>query len=123
MESYDDFTTCFLLESIKRIDYFSKLSSHAQRTIIYSMKSENFAYGTHLLKEGDACNSMFIIATGIAEVYVKFENGIEFPIENLSKGTILNPNSFLIKNQVLANIRCVTPVSLYFLDRKTLDEL
>ena len=43
------------------------------------------------------------------------ENGGEFVIERLYRGSVLNHRSFLLRDKIAVFARCTTPVSLYFL--------
>jgi CRP-like cAMP-binding protein len=47
------------------------------------------------------------------EIYTLLENGGEFVIDRLYRGSILNHRSFLLRDKIAVYGRCTTPVSLY----------
>jgi len=55
----------------------------------------------------------------MVEIYTMLENGGEFVIDRLYRGSIINHRSFLLRDKMAVYARCTTPASLYFL---TLDK-
>jgi CRP-like cAMP-binding protein len=53
------------------------------------------------------------------EIYTQIENGVDFVIDRLQRGSIINFRSFLLRDKIAVFGRCMTPVSLYYL---TLDK-
>lgn len=51
----------------------------------------------------------------MVEVYTKMDNGAEFSIENLYRGSVINHNSFLLKDKIDVNARCKLPVMLFYI--------
>jgi CRP-like cAMP-binding protein len=47
------------------------------------------------------------------------ENGIDFIIERLYRGSVINFRLFLLRDKIAVYARCMTPVSIYYL---TLDK-
>ena len=56
----------------------------------------------------------------MVEIYTTMDNGVDFIIERLYRGSVLNHRSFLLKDKLDICARCATPVSLYSI---TLDRI
>ena len=59
---------------------------------------------------------MFILQNGIVEILTSMDKGVDFVIERLFRGAVINHRSFLLNDQIDVSARCVTPVSLFYLD-------
>ena len=51
----------------------------------------------------------------MVEVYTTMEGGVDFIIERLYRGSVLNYKSFLLLDKIDVSARCATPVSLYYI--------
>jgi CRP-like cAMP-binding protein len=49
----------------------------------------------------------------MVEIYTTMDNGVDFIIERLYRGSIINHRSFLLRDKLDVNARCATPVSIY----------
>lgn len=58
---------------------------------------------------------MYIIQNGMVEIYTTMENGVDFVIERLYRGSVINQTSFLLLDKIDVAARCATPVSLYYI--------
>ena len=66
----------------------------------------------------------------MVEMFTTMDNGAEFSIERLYRGSVFNHNSFLMGDKIDVNARCKTPVTLFYLStdkmmtvRSTCDKL
>lgn len=50
------------------------------------------------------------------EIYTTMDNGSEFSIERLFRGSVINHHSFLIEDKIDVNARCKTPSTLFFIN-------
>lgn len=64
---------------------------------------------------GDEASDMFVIQNGMVEIYTTMENGVDFVIERLYRGSVMNHRSFLLLDRIDVAARCATPVSLYYI--------
>ena len=51
----------------------------------------------------------------MVEIYTIMENGVDFIIDRLYRGSVLNFRSFLLRDKIAVYARCMTPVSMYYL--------
>ena len=58
---------------------------------------------------------MVIIFDGLVELFTVMDNGTEFHIEHLSKGTIFNPHSFVIGRNMVVSARFARNTTYYTL--------
>ena len=51
----------------------------------------------------------------MVEVYTTMDNGVEFVIERLYRGSIINHRSFIIEDKIDVSARCQMPVTLFYI--------
>ena len=56
---------------------------------------------------------MYVIQNGMVEIYTTMDNGVDFIIERLYRGALINHRSFLLRDKIDVCARCATSVSLY----------
>jgi CRP-like cAMP-binding protein len=112
---YDDPLTIFLLETIDKIDYFRGVSEKTKRDIVYSMNPINYDKGGMLFKPGDEADAMYIIDSGVVEIYILMDKGVEFIIDRLYKGSVINHRAFLFNDVIDTYARCASMVSLFYI--------
>ena len=95
---YDDSLTRFLLECVDRIDFFQRLDNDTKRDIIFTLKQENFERGALIFKNDEVAKVMFIIQNGIVEILTQMDKGVDFVIERLFRGAVINHRSFLLND-------------------------
>ena len=49
---------------------------------------------------------MQIIQNGVVEIFTTMDNGVEFVIERLFRGSVMNHNSFITLDKIDVNARC-----------------
>ena len=113
--SYNDPKTIFLLQAIERINYFRGVSEKTKRDIVYSLNPVNFDKGGLIFKPGDEADAMYIVDSGIVEIFIYMENKEEFMIDRLYKGSVINHRAFLFNDVIDTYARCSTMVSLFFI--------
>ena len=67
-ERYYDYTTLFLVQTLRSIPYLRNSQTKTLLKIAYSMKSDFLEPGQVLHNEGDRCNCLVIIKHGVVEV-------------------------------------------------------
>ena len=58
---------------------------------------------------------MQIIQNGMVEIYTKMDTGVEFVIERLYRGSVINHRSFITEDKINVNARCQMPATLYYI--------
>ena len=73
--------------------------------------------GQHLFEEKKEYGlaELYIIYDGIVEIYFKLEDGTEFNIETLSKGSIINPHLFVCNKMLPISARVISQTMYYTL--------
>ena len=64
-----------------------------------------------------------IVQNGMIEMYTIMDNGLEFSIERLYRGSVINHVSFLMGDKIDVNARCKMPVTLYYLHTDKMTEI
>jgi len=58
---------------------------------------------------------MQVIQNGMVEIYTTMDNGVEFVIERLYRGSVINHRSFITEDKIDVNARCQMPVTLFYI--------
>lgn len=58
---------------------------------------------------------MQIIQNGVVEIFTTMDNGVEFVIERLFRGSVMNHNSFITLDKIDVNARCQSSVTLFYI--------
>jgi len=120
---YNDAQTTFLLNAIDKINYFNGVSEKTKRDIVYSLNPVNFDKGGLLFKPGDEADAMYIIDSGIVEIYILMDKNEEFVVNRLHKGSIINHRAFLFNDIIDTYARCSTMVSLFYIKINDLNNI
>jgi CRP-like cAMP-binding protein len=112
---YKDPVTIFLLEAIDKISYFRNASEKTKRDIVYSLNPVNFDKGGLIFKPGDEADAMYIVDSGVVEIYIVMDKGMEFVIDRLYKGSVINHRAFLFNDVIDTYARCASLVSMFYI--------
>lgn len=115
VKDYDDNLKIFFEKALTSIDYMQGIPEDAMNEMIFSFTPEQLEKGQIIFEVGDEANEMFIIQNGMVEIYTTMENGVDFVIERLYRGSVMNHRSFLLLDRIDVAARCATPVSLYYI--------
>lgn len=63
----------------------------------------------------ETSNMMQIIQNGVVEIYTTMDNGVEFVIERLFRGSVMNHHSFITEDKIDVNARCQSSVTLFYI--------
>jgi CRP-like cAMP-binding protein len=80
----------------------------------------SFEPGDIIISEGDAGDSLFVIASGIAKAFVR-KDGRQTLARSMDEGTFFGEISILSGKPRTATVTAATPCELLELDRATLD--
>jgi len=86
---YDDFRLKFLLNMIKRVDYFSQTPIDILYDIVFKLEIKTFSKEYIILDDKTVVNAIFFIEEGIIQVETNFDNN-SFIIDKLGPGSIIN---------------------------------
>ena len=80
------------------------------------MEAQQQEAGDHLFQAEDVgVGEMVIVFDGLVELYTVMDNGTEFCVERLSKGSIINAHTFLADRQMAVNARFASNTTYYTL--------
>ena len=103
---YDDDLKIFLESILKTIDYLQGVPDETINKIIFSMTFAKFDKGSKIFQVDETALLMQIIQNGMVEIYTTMDNGVEFVIERLYRGSVINHRSFITADKIDVNARC-----------------
>lgn len=121
--SYDDDLKIFLESALKTIDYLKDVPDETINKIIFSMTFAKFDKGAPIFKVDNPSHIMLIIQNGMVEIYTTMDNGVEFVIERLYRGSVINHKSFIIEDKIDVSARCQMPVTLFYIGWEKMVEI
>lgn len=116
--SYKD----YIWKVMKKIEPLKDLTIEMFHNILYAIKRKVFADQEMLLKEFDDVRHIFIVESGCVEIFTYFE-GNEFVIDQLSKGSIINPRVAFTEDKMEYNMRCSGQTTLVSLSMRAIVSL
>ena len=112
---YDDDIKIFLERCLKNIEYLHGVPDETIHKIIYSMHFAKFDKGSKIFQIDETSCMMQIIQNGMVEVHTQLDNGVEFIIERLYRGSVLNHRTFITEDKIDVNASCRMPVTLFYI--------
>ena len=112
---YDDDLKVFLESAMRSIDYLKGVPDDVICKIVFSMTFAKFDKGSKIFQDGETSTIMQIISNGVVEIFTIMDNKVEFVIERLCRGAVMNHYSFIIEDKIDVNARCQMPVTLFYL--------
>lgn len=114
--TYDDDIKVFKERECNKIPYFRTLSILTQLELIFAMERETYEKDYFICKKDEIAHNMFVIHEGVVEIVSTYDRkGSRFVIERLGRGAIINPSSFLLKDDSDTDFKCLTTVSAFVL--------
>ena len=86
-------------------------------------REEAHAFGSLIVKEGDAADAFFILLSGRARVFKRSVTGDEIPLNVLTPGSEFGEMGLLEGGRRSASVRCSTDVKVLRLDRSKFIDL
>jgi HlyB family type I secretion system ABC transporter len=98
---------------------FIQLLPEAQREgLMSAFTEERYGFGDEIIREGDAADAFYILASGRARVCKKGEGGEEVPLNVLHAGAEFGELGLLEARARMATVRCSTEATALRLDRQ-----
>lgn len=120
---YDDDLKIFLESALKTIDYLHGVPEETINKIIFSMTFAKFDKGSKIFQVDETSTIMQIIQNGMVEIYTQMDNGVDFVIERLYRGSVINHRSFITEDKIDVNARCQMPVTLFYITWNKMSEI
>ena len=106
------------------VDYFKNLPKIVKAEIIFNMSLRTYEKGSHLYRQGDLSNEMYLIQFGQIEIsHIIHQGKATFVLERLCRGSIINHNSFLMNDEMDTDAKCATNVTVFYLSVENLRKL
>lgn len=109
-------------ELLRKVPFFEAISEDDFGTVTDHLRPRTVPRGTDIIKQGQEGASMFLIARGIAKVFVR-EGEEETLVATLYAGDFFGEAALLHAQPRNATARAATPCSLYELKKVDLDKL
>jgi len=119
---YNDKAKRFLKRTLEKVEYFRDIGQDAIHDVLYGLKGAKYEPGDILQEPGDDATKLFILQSGLVEVYTSFEE-YEFSLSKLFKGSILNYRTFFMENEGKVYIRFLKQSILQMLSIDQMEEL
>ncbi|MCB1644868.1 MAG: cyclic nucleotide-binding domain-containing protein, partial [Pseudomonadales bacterium] len=121
----DDINACFEIEPeelLAKVPVFAGIEPDQFSRIARHLRPHTVRRGTDIIRQGDAGDSLFLIARGIAQV-LREDQGREEQVATLYAGDFFGEAAMLHHAPRNATARAATPCSLYELKKSDLDRL
>lgn len=109
-------------ELLRKVPFFEAINEDDFGTVADHLRPRTVPRGTDIIKQGKEGASMFLIARGIAKVFVR-EGEREVQVATLYAGDFFGEAALLHAQPRNATTRAATPCSLYELKKVDLDKL
>lgn len=121
----DDIIACFEIEPeelLKKVPVFANMSSAQFASIALFLRPLTVPRGTEIIRQGEAGDSLFLIARGVARVMIEAD-GVVSHAATLFAGDLFGESAMLHRLPRNATIVAATPCSLYELSGDDLDQI
>jgi CRP-like cAMP-binding protein len=118
---YDDLQKLFIENSLNKVSYFCDLKMMCKNDIIFAMERVQFSKGELIATAGEKVEKLILVQDGIVELSVKLNDVVNtdtpnlFVIERLSRGAVINFQSFMMSDISDTDFKCMTKVSAFTL--------
>ncbi len=102
---------------------FAAFEKEALEEVLTSTVLRSYGEGDIIVTEGEAGNSLFLIASGTVKVFTRGERGEHVPLGELGEGDFFGEVSLLTGKPRTATITAKTPVMAIELDRESVDRI
>ena len=111
INTYDDPLKIFFDMSLNQVDFFTNLPRQIKNEWIFTMKQRQLEKGSLLYRIDTFSDEMYVLQSGLVEITHQMDNGDEFVIERLMRGSVVNHNSFLMNDGIDTDAKCRKSVS------------
>lgn len=102
---------------VRSVPLFSGLAPAEIEGILGISRYVAFAPGTHLMRQGQAADGVFIVESGTADVMTALPGGGELTLASVDAGSVLGEMALLDAGVRSATVIARTPVDGYWIDR------
>lgn len=112
-----------MLRGMRQIEYFNQISDDASHEVMYSFIGGNYPKDTYLQCPGDNATSLYFLQEGVIEIETKCDNEVEFTLEKLFRGSVINYRTFFMEEDGMVYYKFGKDSILFELTFEKMDEL
>lgn len=90
IKEYDDNLKLFFEKALLSIDYLQGIPTDIMNELIFSFIPVHYEKGALIFNTGDDANELIIIQNGMVEIFTHMDTGVDFVIERLYRGSVIN---------------------------------
>jgi CRP-like cAMP-binding protein len=109
------------LAALRRIEIFRSLGEDELRPLASGMKSESFAPGEVILRQGDAGGTAYLVKSGRVRIMLAHDSGLSEQIASVEPGGFFGEMSLLTGEPRTATALALEQVDCYRLSKPNLD--
>lgn len=110
-------------ERLRQIPLFESLSKDAREFIARRLKTETFAAGETIVRQGDTGNSLYIIISGLVKVTRREKDGTSLELARLQGGDYFGEMSLLAGQPRSADITTLIDTATLVLFKQDMDDI
>ncbi|MDY0092282.1 MAG: cyclic nucleotide-binding domain-containing protein [Candidatus Vecturithrix sp.] len=110
-------------ELLRQIPLFESLSKDAREFIARRLKTETFAAGETIVRQGDTGNSLYIITNGLVKVTRREKDGTSLELARLQNGDYFGEMSLLAGQPRSADITTLVDTATLVLFKQDMDDI
>ena len=123
---YKDNLRCFLEMECDKIDYFKTLSMITKQELLFNMVRKTYNKGDVIYGAEEIVDRLIVIESGVVQLSVEYDKrrpNMNFILERLTTGAILNHKAFMVRDKADTSFICRTNVSCFELSRDKMESV
>lgn len=120
---YNDKQKAFMIKRMREIEFFKDIDEDSTHDIMYSFIGESYAKDEYLQTIGDINSSLYFLQRGVIEIETRCDNEVDFTIEKLFRGSIVNYRTFFMEQGAMVSYRFGTKSVVFSLTKERIEEL
>ena len=110
-------------ELLRQIPLFESLSNEARDFILNRLKTETFAAGEVIVRQGDTGNSLYIVTHGLVKVTKREKDGTSRELARFRPGDYFGEMSLLAEQPRSADITSITDTTTLIFFKQDMDDI
>jgi CRP-like cAMP-binding protein len=106
------------LDLLAQVDLFAGLGGTVLRWLAGQTEQRSIQEGTLLVRQGDAADGLYVIASGRVGIWIAETSGDAVQIRSLGPGEVFGEMALLTRGTRSASVRCEAAGTLLYLDQR-----
>jgi len=111
------------LDVLRGVPFLALLPDPLRALVIELLEPRAYQFGDIIIKQGDAADGLYILASGTARVLMTGEDGTEATLSHLSPGATFGEAALIDGSPRTATVRASSPASVLVLERRVYSAL